>query len=86
MNTIGIFEAKTKLSQICEQVHDTHEPVLITKRGVPLVRIEPISSRSQAPSGIWESRQAFLERYGELPEFELPGREINREYQNPFDE
>ena len=86
MNTIGIFEAKTKLSQICEQVHDTHEPVLITKRGVPLVRIEPISSRSQVPSGIWERRQAFLDLYGELPEFELPDREINREYQNLFDE
>lgn len=86
MNTIGIFEAKTKLSQICEQVHETHEPVLITKRGVPLVRIEPITSRSQGPSAIWECRKAFLDRYGELPEFELPIREIDREDKRLFDE
>ncbi|MCP4375756.1 MAG: type II toxin-antitoxin system Phd/YefM family antitoxin [bacterium] len=86
MNTIGIFEAKSKLSQICEQVHETHEPVLITKRGVPLVKIEPIASRSQTPSDIWERRNAFLDRYGELPEFELPIRGSDGEYRNPFDE
>jgi prevent-host-death family protein len=86
MNTIGIFEAKTKLSQICEQVHNTNEPVLITKRGVPLVRIEPIASHPQAPSEIWERRQEFIDLYGEFPEFELPVRIINREYQDLFDE
>lgn len=86
MNTIGMFEAKTKLSQICEQVHETHEPVLVTKRGVPFVRIEPLASRSLAPSGIWERRKEFLDRYGEFPECELPTRAPNDEYQNPFDE
>lgn len=86
MNTIGIFEAKSKLSQICEQVHETHEPVLITKRGMPLVKIEPITSRSQAPSEIWERRKAFLECYGEFPEFDLPGRGSDGKYRNPFDE
>jgi prevent-host-death family protein len=87
MNTIGIFEAKTKLSQICEHVHETKEPVLITKRGVPFVRIEPVNSRSQQPSAIWERRKAFIERYGEeFPDFELPMRETSLQYKNPLDE
>lgn len=87
MNTIGIFEAKTKLSQICEEVHETKEPVLITKRGVPFVRIEPIRVSAQPTSAIWESRKTFIERYGELsPDFELPARETFVQYENPLEE
>lgn len=44
MKTLGIFEAKTKLSQICEEVAETRESVTVTKRGKPLVRIDPIES------------------------------------------
>jgi prevent-host-death family protein len=87
MNTIGIFEAKTKLSQVCEQVYETKEPVLITKRGVPFVRIEPLRSLSPHTSQIWERRKAFIDQYGELsPEFELPARETSLQYENPLDE
>lgn len=39
---IGLFEAKTKFSAICERVASTHAGVTITRRGMPLVRIEPI--------------------------------------------
>lgn len=42
MKTIGIFEAKTKLSDICNEVARTHLPVIITRRGAALVRIEPM--------------------------------------------
>ena len=87
MNTIGIFEAKTKLSQICEEVHKTKEPVLITKRGAPFVRIEPIRVSAQPTSAIWESRKIFIERYGELSsDFELPARETFVQYENPLEE
>ena len=87
MNTIGIFEAKTKLSQICEEVHETKEPVLITKRGVPFVRIEPVIAYPQQVSAIWESRETFMECYGELsPDFELPIRGNVVDYENPLDE
>ncbi len=42
MKTCGIFEAKTKLSEICEEVAKTGLPVIITRRGLALVRIDPI--------------------------------------------
>ena len=45
MKTLGIFEAKTKLSEVCKEVAETHEPVIVTKRGKPLVRIGPIEER-----------------------------------------
>jgi prevent-host-death family protein len=87
MNTIGIFEAKTKFAQICEHVHETNESILITKRGVPLVRIEAVHFYPQQASGIWKCRQTFLERYGEWSsDFDLPPREKPLQYENPFEE
>jgi prevent-host-death family protein len=87
MNTIGIFEAETKFAQLCEQVYHTQEPVLITKKGVPFVRIEPITSYSQQPSTVWKSREAFIEHCGELsPEYELPARETSLQDKNPLDD
>jgi prevent-host-death family protein len=41
MATVGIFDAKTRLSEIAERVKRTGEPVTVTKRGVPLVEIVP---------------------------------------------
>ena len=43
MKTIGIFEAKTRLSEICDEVARTQVPVIITRRGTALVFIEPVS-------------------------------------------
>ncbi len=42
MKTIGIFEAKTTFSTLCETVADQREPVLVQKRGQPLVVISPV--------------------------------------------
>ncbi len=54
MKTVGIFEAKTKLSEICEEVATSHESVLVTRRGTPLVRIDPVES----PIGTIKERRA----------------------------
>lgn len=43
MKRIGLFEAKTKLSEICDRVAETREAVVITRRGQPVVRIEPVA-------------------------------------------
>ena len=45
MKTFGIFEAKTKLSDICDEVARTGLPVLVTRRGMALVRIEPVQDQ-----------------------------------------
>ena len=39
---IGIFEAKTRFPALRESVAASHTPVLVSKRGRPLVMIEPI--------------------------------------------
>ena len=43
MKNIGIFEAKTRLSEICDEVARTQVPVTITRRGEALVFIEPVN-------------------------------------------
>ena len=40
---VGIFEAKTHLSELVDQVASGGEDVLITKRGKPVARLVPIS-------------------------------------------
>jgi prevent-host-death family protein len=70
MKTVGIFDAKTRLSEICETVAATREPVLVTRRGTPVARIEPVTD---AKSDVWERRERFVQEYGisdELPKFE----------------
>ena len=69
MKTIGIFEAKTRLSEVCEQVAETHETVTVTRRGKPLVCIAPIEARVMT---IRERRDAYMAGpgKGELPDAE----------------
>ncbi len=61
MKCVGLFEAKTKLSEICDQVAKTHVPVTITRRGVALVRIEPIAEKRLT---IRERRAEYMGRHG----------------------
>ena len=77
MKGIGLFEAKTKLSEICEGVARTRKSVLITRRGRPLVRIEPVDENEQG-EGVWQARSAFLAQGGKLPAtVELPPRRVD---------
>ena len=62
MKTVGIFEAKTKLSEICEEVARTRVPVVVTRRGTALVCIEPVPA--QKPS-IGARRAAYLAAHGD---------------------
>ncbi len=41
MKQIGMFEAKTRLSEIAESVRHTGQPVTLTKRGEPVVDVVP---------------------------------------------
>ena len=85
MKAIGIFEVKTKISEICETVKETHEPILITKRGVPMVRIIPIENQD-TNSNIWNKRRNFLKNNGLFQEeLALPSRTVNKIF-NPLDE
>jgi len=76
MKTIGMFEAKAKLSEICQRVASTGEPVLVTRRGVPLVRIDPVEEKGGA-SEVWEAAAEYRKAHRITEDLELPPREID---------
>jgi prevent-host-death family protein len=72
MTRVGIFEAKAKLSEICEGVARSGESVVVTRRGKPLVRIVPVLAES---SSVWEDRAKYIARKGRMTEeFDSPPR------------
>jgi len=86
MTTIGLFEAKTKLSELCEQVAKRREPVVITRRGRPLVRIEPVGPGKGMCSSVWDARIAWEKKHGPLrEEFEAPKR-ARQAWLNPLED
>ncbi len=42
MKTIPVSEFKAKCIELLKDVQKTKEPILVTLRGVPVVRIEPV--------------------------------------------
>lgn len=44
MEEIGISEFKTRCIALLKQVQETRTPLVVTHRGQPLVRIEPLGS------------------------------------------
>jgi prevent-host-death family protein len=84
MNAIGLFEAKTKFSEICERVAAKGEAVLVTRRGKPLVTIEPVRDESMGAS-VWDRRVAYLRKHGRWTEdFPIPSRG-RQAWRNPLD-
>jgi prevent-host-death family protein len=87
MQAMGIFEAKNKFSELCERVARTGEPVLVTRRGVGLVRVVPLERCYGAgePENVWQTVEEGQARYGALPEaFELPGRSVEDNRKDPL--
>jgi prevent-host-death family protein len=73
MKTVGIFEAKTKLSELCDEVARSGRSVVVTRRGKPLVRIDPIRPDS---TSVWEDRVEYIAREGRWKEdFDVPSRD-----------
>jgi len=86
METIGMFEAKTKLSEVCERVAATGTPIVITRRGQPLVRIEPISTRSGPMESVWDRRDRFAARFGPpADDFDIPSQD-SQDWRDPLDD
>ena len=83
MKTVGIFEAKTRLSEICDEVARTGKSVTVTRRGQPLVRIDPVEVERFS---VWEDRAEYVATRGQLKEeFDLPCRS-NEVPTSPFDD
>ena len=72
MRQVGLFEAKTRLSEICDEVSRSGDSVVITRRGKPLVRIDPVADDRFS---VWQDREEYIARKGRLKqEFDLPLR------------
>ena len=92
MKKVGLFEAKTKLSEICSRVSETGMAYTITKRGKPLVKIVALEFESDPLHefrhlSIGEARKAYETKYGPITEdFDLPPRELDLDRKNPMDD
>jgi prevent-host-death family protein len=76
MNAIGLFEAKTKFSEICAQVAAKGTGIVVTRRGKPFVKIEPIFRSQADQSSVWDRRAMYEKRHGRVTEdFSLPKRQ-----------
>jgi len=67
MTTIGLFEAKTRFSEICRRVAGSGEEVLVTLRGRPLVRLlPPMPVSAKKSSGILSDLELDEKLHGSL--------------------
>ena len=83
MRAVGIFEAKAKLSEICEEVARSGRSVVVTRRGKPLVRIDPVETDRLS---VWEVREEYIAEKGRpKEEFEIPVRS-NEVPRSPLDD
>ena len=78
LKTIGVLEAKSRLSEICSEIAESGDTVVISSRGEPLVEVRPIrqpESDGAEPrsEGILDRLRECRERFGALEdEFETP--------------
>ena len=75
MESVGIFEAKTHFTTLCDEVLRTGQPTLVTKRGKPLVLVTPVPSKERDErEGIfsawmkWEKDHPDPERGPDFPD------------------
>ena len=84
MKTFGLFETKNRLSEICERVAATSEPIVITRHRKPLVQIVPILDTDSKES-VWDTVEESKAKYGPLEDdFELPPRDRTLNRRDPF--
>lgn len=86
MRAVGLFEAKTKLSEICQQVLSTGEGVRITRRGKTVAVLCP-PTEEMGSGSVWDARAQFEKEHGPFTdEFELPMRVVDqRTLGNPLE-
>lgn len=59
MKTIGLFDAKTRLSELCREVAETGETILIERRGQPIAELSPPRSASARRLSILDDLRRF---------------------------
>ncbi|MEM7015219.1 MAG: hypothetical protein AAF585_27495 [Verrucomicrobiota bacterium] len=90
---MGIFEAKTRLSEICAEVVESGDTVIISKRGQPIVEVRAFRQpadeiEGQPIAGILDCLSTCHQRFGPLKEeFEIPKwpADVRFNERDPFD-
>lgn len=74
MKSVALYDAKNRLSELCNQVTETGEPCVISRRGKPIVKLVPFDA-SAADNSIWGSVEEAQAKYGPLDaDIALPER------------
>lgn len=88
MKTVGLFDAKTRFSELCREVSETGEPILIERRGVPIAELSPprfassVAANPYATLGIADALAAYEEAHG-LPDDDFHEVWLHRSSPNP---
>ena len=70
MASVGIFEAKTKLSELCAQVEEAGAEYVITRRGRPVARITRVTANREATSGLLARMAQTKREHGDIDDGE----------------
>jgi len=80
VEVIALYDAKNRFSEIRKQVTESGQPCVISRRGLPAVKIVPFEEADAADSmgrsaSVWDTVEESQARFGKLTEeFELPER------------
>lgn len=72
MKKVGLFEAKTRLSEICREVNEEGARYVIERRGEPVAELVPLQSYPTPRRSILEDLAEFEAAHpmpGDEPEF-----------------
>lgn len=78
LKTIGVLEAKSRFSEICSEIAESGDTVVISSRGEPLVEVRPVRQPDSAggdsrKEGILDRLRECRARFGALEDdFETP--------------
>lgn len=66
--TVGVHEAKTTLSRLMEAA-ESGEDVVITRRGKPVIKLEPVGALSRKSLfGLYKGQIEMADDFDEMPE------------------
>ncbi len=88
MKTVGLSEAKTRLSELCRAVAESGETILIERRGQPIAQLSPPSFARGKRSSILEDLARFDSEHPRdpaEPDFPDVWRELSMPGPSPLD-
>ena len=84
MKLVNIYEAKTQLSRLLEQMN-AGEEIVIAKAGHPIARLVPFTLvKSKRKPGVWKGKVEIAEDFDDLPNDLFSADKRFSDYQCPL--